>query len=126
MRNEEGFTMVEIIAVLVILGILASMAVPRFMSLTADARDSSAAAAVAEGRARVNQMVFSYLLANNGTPPAAADLNTGAYVFGTSAGDFVLAYGASGTTGITITATGRAGGPAAGGTAVGLTVLPTS
>ena len=125
-RNEKGFTLVEIIAVLIILGILAAVAVPRYMSLTTDAKNSSAAAAVAEGKARVNQMAASYILKNSGSLPAAANLNTGAYVFGTSSGDFVLGYTASGTTAFTVGATGRAGGPAAGGTATGLAALPTS
>ena len=125
-RNERGFTLVEIIAVLIILGILAAVAVPRYMSLTTDAKNSSAAAAVAEGKARVNQMAASYILKNGGTIPAAADLNTGDYVFGTTAGDFILTYAASGTTGIAITGSGRAGGPAAGGTAVGTAALPTN
>lgn len=43
-RKKNGFTMIELIAVIVILGILAAAAVPRFM----DARDD-AEVAVAEG-----------------------------------------------------------------------------
>ena len=125
-RNEKGFTLVEIIAVLIILGILAAVAVPRYMSLTDDAKNSSAAAAVAEAKARVNQMAAKYILANSGTLPVAASLNTGNYVFGTTSGDFILTYAASGTTGIAITGSGRTGSPASGGTAVGTATLPTS
>lgn len=37
-RNKKGFTLVELIVVITILGILAGIAVPRFTSVTADAQ----------------------------------------------------------------------------------------
>ena len=37
LKNQKGFTLIEIIAVLVILGILAAVAVPRFIDLSEDA-----------------------------------------------------------------------------------------
>jgi prepilin-type N-terminal cleavage/methylation domain-containing protein len=121
--NQRGFTLVEIIAVLIILGILSAVAVPRYMSLTVDARNSAAQAAVAEGKARVNQLAASYLL-QNATLPAASDFS--AAQLGTNAGDFTIAYDVSGTTSVSLTATGVAGGPAAGGTATGVAILPTN
>ena len=120
--NEKGFTLVEIIAVLIILGILAAVAVPRYMSLTDDARNSAAMAAVAEGKARVNQAAASYILRHAGTLPAAGDF--AASDFGTDAGDFSIAYDVTGTTSVKVTATGIAEGPAAGGTASANAVLP--
>ena len=122
--NEKGFTLVEIIAVLIILGILAAVAVPRYMSLTTDARNSSAAAAVAEAKARINQQAASYILTNSGSIPVATNFT--AAQLGTSAGDFTLAYTLTGTTSIGVTATGVSGGPADGGTAAGTAALPTS
>ncbi|NJB68568.1 MSHA pilin protein MshA [Desulfobaculum xiamenense] len=41
-RKKNGFTMIELIAVIVILGILAAAAVPRFLDARADAREAAA------------------------------------------------------------------------------------
>lgn len=41
LRNEKGFTLIELIMVIVILGIMAAVAVPQFNNLSAEAEQAS-------------------------------------------------------------------------------------
>ena len=42
MRNEKGFTLIELVMVIVLLGILAAVAIPRFVDLGASADQAAA------------------------------------------------------------------------------------
>lgn len=69
LRNKKGFTLIEIIAVLVILGILAAVAIPKYMSLMEEARNKAAVGQIAEVKGRLSQANARYMLANSGTQP---------------------------------------------------------
>ena len=69
LKNEKGFTLIEITAVLVILGILSAVAVPKYMDLQNEARIKAGQAAIAEVKSRLSTGYGIYLLKNSGTEP---------------------------------------------------------
>lgn len=71
LRNEKGFTLIEIIAVLVILGILAAVAVPKYLSLIDQSRANAAQTAIAEVKARASGYYASQTLSASSTPTLA-------------------------------------------------------
>lgn len=102
LKDQKGFTLVEIIAVLVILGVLAAVALPKYMDLQTDAQNKSLQAGLAEGKARVNLYAAKVLIANG-------SINSALFVdsnLGTAAGDFTLAYNAGNTMTISVTGPG--------------------
>jgi prepilin-type N-terminal cleavage/methylation domain-containing protein len=63
-QNQNGFTFVEVIAVLVILGILSAFAVPKFYAMQDDANEKALEGAVAELNGQVTASYFLNLMEN--------------------------------------------------------------
>jgi type II secretion system protein G len=138
MSSEEGFTLVELLVVMLILGILAAIAIPSFFNQRDKAHDADAKAAVrtsqtaietyatdndgvydgaAAGTTASNLNVIEPTLNQEGTRLSVVAASGKTYTVkdvSTTGSTFSISRAADGTTSLTCTTAGQKGCPAGG------------
>ncbi|WP_459858024.1 type IV pilin protein [Humidesulfovibrio idahonensis] len=79
-RGAAGFTLMEVIAVVIILAILAAVVVPRYLEFVGKATESVAQSVASEGLTRFKNAYTQYLLDTGKKPSSLTDLTPAAYL----------------------------------------------
>ncbi len=112
-KGEQGFTLIEIIAVLVILGILAVTAVPKYLDLQTDARNSAAKGLIAAAQSQLSMGYAANKLNSSYASTPATECAKVAVSSGTAGGN-VSCEGTVWTANVTITANVNGGSDVTG------------
>ena len=71
-KSEKGFTLIEIIAAFIIMGILAAVAVPKFFSIQEEAKIAALNGALSEAATRFNDALGKYIVVTKKAPSEVA------------------------------------------------------
>jgi prepilin-type N-terminal cleavage/methylation domain-containing protein len=81
-RRQEGYSLIELMIVVVIIGLLAAMAIPKFMDSTRKAKEAEARALLKGA----HNIMWAYIIYHDACPNAGTwDVDTG---FGSATGKF--------------------------------------
>jgi prepilin-type N-terminal cleavage/methylation domain-containing protein len=74
LKTPKGFTLIEVLSVVVIIGILAAIAVPTYNNYITKSREKAAEAAIAEVKSRLSLAYARYLLQEGSKPDTIGDI----------------------------------------------------